>query len=143
MSFLKRIEMEDGLKGEVLMTGVADDVFLGYTTELKTNINGDSHKFQVDEANYYKIFNVLEGSIFMNQEKLVDILVKLPELDYSSGDIYSHGYPEARLVPSNHESDCEEALADKYVSSMGKMLKSRIELMIDNKKTHGNEDNTW
>lgn len=143
MGFLKRIELEGGLKDELLMTGVKEDVFLGYTTELKTDIDGNSHKFKVDEGNYYKVFDVLEGSVFMSQDKLIDILVKLPEMDYLNGDTYAHGYPEARLVPSNHESECEESIVDKYVSSMSKLLRSKIEYMISDEKMDNNSGEMW
>lgn len=35
--------------------------------------------------------------------------------DIRSGNIYEHGYPESRLIPSNFYELCEDAFIDKVV----------------------------
>jgi hypothetical protein len=38
------------------------------------------------------------------------------------GDIYDHGYPEARLIPFNHEKLCQEAIIEEVIEDISEKI---------------------
>lgn len=47
-------------------------------------------------------------------------------------NMYDHGYPEDRLIPSNHYSDCEEAFKDMVKNDILAKVDAYLDGIIEN-----------
>lgn len=59
------------------------------------------------------------------EEYLSDYVQKM-----RNGEIYEHGYPESRLIPSSHWTDCEEDFIDSVIEEVSEKIRAILESNI-------------
>jgi len=59
------------------------------------------------------------------EEYLSDYIQKI-----GSGEIYEHGYPEARLIPANHCKECEESFIDMVIDEVLEDVRGVLQLEV-------------
>lgn len=118
---MKRVHLDE-LEDVMLLNDCTDSVVIGYTTELKKDINGDEFEVLDDKDVYYKAVDILGSTMYMSQDKLFNVLVQGAEHDFYSDDIYAHGYPESRLVPSDHAEKSEESFLEMHLEMFREKL---------------------
>lgn len=137
MSKEQKIKLDE-LK-EVIILNESDtdkDFFTGFTTKVRTDIDGVAHEFLDEEDTYYRVVDIFDGTMFMKEGRVIDILMSIPEDEYENGDIYAHGYPESRLVPQDHGNDSEEAFVEQYVENFSEVLREKLSDIIVSDGNH-------
>lgn len=119
----------DGLKEIVVLneSDIDKDFFTGFTTKVKTDIEGVAHEFLDEEDTYYKVTDIFDGIMYMREGRVIDILMSIPEDEYKNGDIYANGYPESRL---DHGSESENAFVEQYVENFSEVLREKLSDII-------------
>lgn len=103
-----------------------DNVVVGYTTRTEKDINNDIFEILDEEVIYYRVTDILNNALYVSQEKLFEVLTQGAGHDFYTEDIYSHGYPEAGLVPSDHAEESEKAFIEMHLKMFEDKLSSII-----------------
>lgn len=82
--------------------------FKGVKVAKHRDIHGNEYELKADEEKYCLVQTIGDISIFASEEYLLSVLLRDSIEDVESGVIYDHGYPEGRLIPSNHHEMCQE-----------------------------------
>jgi len=98
---------------DVIINSLHDvNSFMGYTVTKHFDINQREYELKDREKKYYYLISFSDYKIFVSEDLLLRALLE----DYieliESGEIYSHGYPESRLIPSNHTETCQNEFLD-------------------------------
>ena len=93
---------------EFVLSKCKEDSFNGFTTVSKTDINNNKYEIKDDEQKYIFLVEILGNRIFASEDYMLECLLKDHINDIKDRSIYEHGYPEARLIPSNHTEECEK-----------------------------------
>ena len=59
-------------------------------------------------------------------DKILEELLKEEIEAIENGDIYAHGYPEARLMPCNFGEQCQEALINDAQERISKLVEDKL-----------------
>lgn len=92
--------------------------FVGYTSTIHYDMNGDEYELQDSECVYCYLGSQLGNNIFISRSVLFESLLQKEIDSVENGDIYSHGYPESRLIPENHAEQCQEAFINEITDSI-------------------------
>lgn len=125
MSNLKKVRLED-LVDVMVSSTVDEQVFTGYTVRQEVDLEGVSRDFLEEEETYYRVTEIHGGTMYVSEAKLISILLAEAELEAESGDIYAHGYPEARLTPSNHGEESQEAFVGHYSLKFEELIEEAL-----------------
>ncbi len=86
--------------------------FIGYTVTKHLDVNQTKYELKDKEKKYCYLTSFDDYNIFVSEDLLLRALLD----DYielaKSGEIYAHGYPESRLIPSNHTETCQSEFLD-------------------------------
>lgn len=117
MVFIKRIVL-DKLHDIVIRSNSELKSFVGIDVLKQKDINGTEYELE-NNSQKYCLFKRLENmSIFVSEEYLLNVLLNDYIGEIQSGDIYSHGYPEGRLIPSNHIEMCQDYFLESVTSDI-------------------------
>lgn len=86
--------------------------FTGITKSTHKDCDGNTYKLESDSEKYLFFAEILGARMFVSENHLLETLLSEQIQDVKSRDIYNHGYPESRLIPSNHKESCEEGLLE-------------------------------
>ena len=59
-------------------------------------------------------------------EKITNIIKNATE-DVEKRNIYQHGYPEARLIPSNWKEECEDSFKENVTECMSEVISDYLD----------------
>lgn len=109
----------------ILLTDMKEKVFEGYTTYEKADLEGKNRTFKDETLKYYLVTSILDGNLYISKDKLGDVITGEAQMDGADG-IYEHGYPEERLVPSNHKEESEEKFFNHYIEEFEDLIKDNL-----------------
>lgn len=101
-------------------------VFMGYTVRKETDIEGEPRSFLKDEEKYYKLTSIHGSNMYVRQGKLTEMLLSEAESKAVSKVICAHGYPESKLIPSDHGEKREDAFIEHYLEEFSKILRYNL-----------------
>lgn len=101
--------------------------FIGFDVIKNRDVHGVEYELKNDEQKYYLIEKIGDISIFISEDRLLNTLLNDYIDDIESGDIYAHGYPESRLIPSNHHEDCQKYFIDEVEAYITTKVRDIIE----------------
>lgn len=96
------------------------DIFLGTTVTKHKDIKGVEYELKENEDKYYRLGTFEDSSVFISENRLLHTLLNEYIHEIESGRIYEHGYPESRLIPSNHHESCQEEYKEYILSEISK-----------------------
>lgn len=73
----------------------------------------------------------------MNVENQIIKILQDAIEDIESGNIYEHGYPESRLIPSNYYELCEETFIDNVICDISEETSKVLRECIKKNKITG------
>lgn len=56
--------------------------------------------------------------VLVSEESLLHSLLRSYIESIQSGEIYDHGYPERRLIPSDHVEQCQESFLETVIEDI-------------------------
>ena len=92
----------------------------------KKDINDTEYELKNNEDKYYYLDKLGDNSIFVSESYLLDALLSDYIKNIESNDIYEHGYPESRLVPSNHYESCQESYLEYVLNEVSEKVSNVI-----------------
>ena len=117
-----RIKLDE-LKGIVFLN-CKEKIFTGYTTKLVKDIYNNDYEILGTEEKYIYLHETLGTEAYISETLLLEILLTKEIGMIDDGTIYEHGYPESRLIPSNHYTECQEGFLDSVTEDIsGKIRK--------------------
>ena len=122
---MREIKLKE-LLDTVILSDIKDDVFIGFETHIKFDSLGEKYEIRGTSENYYKLGKILEETIYVSETHMFNMLLSEKINEISSGEIYSHGYPESRLIPSTHMRDCQEAHLDNLLCEFEEKISSIV-----------------
>lgn len=121
---MKRVKLEK--LSDIVPINVEADEFTGYTVTKNTDVNGDHYELLDREEKYLFLFKMLDVNIYISEYHLLDRLLNKYIVPIENKEIYEHGYPEGRLVPSNFYEKCEE----EYLENVKEEISEKVENII-------------
>lgn len=114
---MKKIQL-DQLDDIIIRSNCDLKSFVGFDVIKSKDVNGVEYSLKNNEQKYC-LFKKLENmSIFVSEEYLLNVLLNDYIHEIESGSIYEHGYPEGRLVPSNHIEMCRGYFLEGVMSDI-------------------------
>ena len=93
---------------DIVIKEIDEDYFIGFSVTKHTDVNGITYELKDMEEKYYFLTKFGENKIFISETHLLYTLLGEYINNIESNDIYAHGYPESRLIPSNHHEECQK-----------------------------------
>ena len=122
--FMKRIKLDK--LSDIIINDTYPDYFMGYSTTKHRDINGVEYELKNKEQKYCLLGVFHDSKIFVSEDHLLHTLL-LEDIDsIESGDIYSHGYPESRLIPSNHYEECQKYFLERIHEDIAEKVDNAI-----------------
>lgn len=122
---MKRIKLNK-LNDIIVSDTYEPNSFIGFDVIKNKDINGVEYELKNNEEKYY-FFNKFGSSlIFISESHLLNVLLGEYIDDIESGNIYDHGYPESRLIPSNHHEKCQEYCLEHILGDISDKVKNII-----------------
>jgi len=115
-----KIKMEE-LKNSLFMES-KEKSFTGFTVENKNDINNETFEVLKEEAKYVKVIEIANTNLFVREDVLIESLLSDSIKTIEGGDIYEHGYPEARLMPSDHYEKCNESFKESVCDDFNEKI---------------------
>ena len=113
---MKRIKLEE--LNDIIINNIDVDYFVGYNVTEHKDVNGLKYELKNMEEKYYFLDKFHGNKIFVSESHLLHVLLGEYIDDIESGSIYDHGYPESRLIPSNHQERCQEDFLEAVVDTV-------------------------
>lgn len=101
--------------------------FIGFDVIKNRDVHGVEYELKNDEQKYYLIEKIGDISIFISEDRLLNTLLSDYIDDVESRNIYDHGYPESRLIPSNHHEDCQKYFLEGVIGDITEKITDIIE----------------
>lgn len=119
---MKKIEFEE-LKNILILSDVKENVFIGYTTYTKRDVEGEKRVFEEDKMKYLRLTDFAGATLYVSEYEFVRVLLTELEMELDSGDYLEHGYPEARLIPSDHGEKSLKATKELYFDEVHELIR--------------------
>ena len=91
------------------------------------DIHGVEYELKNKEQKYYLIKKFDNMSIFISEEHLLNTLLSDYIDNIKSGSLYDHGYPESRLIPSDHHEKCQEYFIEEIIETISEKINNIVE----------------
>lgn len=98
--------------------------FTGVVKSTHKDCDGNIYKLESNNEKYLFFAEVFGARMFVSETYILEILLAKDIEDIESRSIYEHGYPESRLMPSNHKESCEESLLETVKESINEKIES-------------------
>ena len=122
---MERVKL-DRLKNIIIRDTGNSNCFIGFNVIKKKDINDTEYELKNNEDKYYYLDKLGDNSIFVSESYLLDALLSDYIKNIESNDIYEHGYPESRLVPSNHYESCQESYLEYVLNEVSEKVSNVI-----------------
>ena len=123
---MKRVKLEK--LNDIISTNTDDlSSFIGFDVIRNTDINNVEYELKGDEDKYHFLCKFGDNAVFVSESHLLQTLLGEYIDDIESGDIYSHGYPESRLIPSDHNERCQESCLEQILVDITEKVSDIIE----------------
>jgi len=117
---MRKIKLES--LQEIVFLNESHDKFVGYTTNKHKDIFNKPYELAGIEEYYYFVTTIADSYMYVNRTKLFEIL-PTKEIDMiNSNEIYEHGYPESRLIPSNHYTECQDMFIESVQNDISEII---------------------
>jgi hypothetical protein len=117
---MKVIKVEK-LSNYVLMENVGNEVKL-VTVKSNKDFNGTIYETISDEDIYCKLIEVLGKTLYVSKCALLESLLSNEIEQLKNGEIFEHGYPESRLIPSTHHQDCIDSFKESIMNNISGLI---------------------
>lgn len=97
-----------------------------YSVIKKKDINGVEYEILDKEFKYCNVTKVFGKTLYMSKEYLLEVVLAKDLEPLINKEIFEHGYPEGRLVPSNHYESCIEYFTDEIKETFNDMIDNLI-----------------
>ena len=123
---MKKIKLEE--LNDIIISNIDVGYFAGYNVTEHKDVNGLKYELKDEEEQYYFLGKFHDSKVFVSESHLLHMLLGEYIDDIESRDIYAHGYPEGRLIPSDHHEKCQEYFLEK--------IQEEIAEKVDNAVSH-------
>ena len=121
---MKRIKLNE--LSNIIFLNSKEDIITGYTTDKRKDILGIDYELLKEEQKYIYLFSLEKNRFYLLELFLLDRLLLEDIKLIQSGEIYDHGYPESRLILSNHYETCRES----FLNTLKEEFCDKIETII-------------
>lgn len=105
---MKKIKLEE--LSNIVFLKENDSPIAGFTTKKLIDDFGSEYELIDAEEEYFYIERMLDHSIYISKTCLFNTLLSKQIAMIESNEIYEHGYPESRLLPSDFYESCQTGL---------------------------------
>jgi len=120
-----RIKLDE-LK-DIVFLNCKEEIFTGYTTKLVKDIYNNDYEILGTEEKYIYLYETLGTKTYISETLLLETLLIKEISTIDDGTIYEHGYPESRLIPSNHYAERREGLLENVIEDVSDKIREILE----------------
>ena len=121
---MKKIKLEE--LNNIMLLKENDSPIIGFTTKKLIDDFGSEYELIEAEEEYFYVEKMLDRNIYMNKTCLLNTLLSKQISMIENNEIYEHGYPESRLIPSNFYESCQS----DFISSVQEEFSEKIEEIL-------------
>lgn len=100
-------------------------IILGYISEIGVDMHGVKYEIMRDSRKYINLPEELDNW-YLSEDLILEMLMASKIRTITDGAIFEHGYPEARLIPSNHYREC----VDSFIADVKESLNKDVERIL-------------
>jgi len=120
-----RIKLDE-LK-DIVFLNCKEEIFTGYTTKLVKDIYNNDYEILGTEEKYIYLYETLGTKTYISETLLLETLLTKEIAMIDDSTIYEHGYPESRLIPSNHWAKCQEGFLENVIEDISDKIREILE----------------
>ena len=121
---MNKIQLENLKNIIVLENEIDDNSFIGFEVEHKQDFKGNKYEILKSEEIYYSLGIILGNKVYAREDYLLEVLLTNEINAIENKDIYQHGYPESRLIPSDFYETCNESLLEEAKDRMNNQIEN-------------------
>ena len=121
---MNKIQLENLKNIIILENEIEANSFIGFEVEHKQDFKGNKYEILKSEEIYYSLGIILGNKVYAREDYLLEVLLTNEINAIADKDIYQHGYPESRLIPSDFYETCNESLLEEAKDRMNEQIEN-------------------
>ena len=110
MKKVKKIKVDE-IKN-IMLIEETEDLITVFTTNKLVDDFGKEYELIKDDEEFFKIDKIFNMNIYISKTRLLETLLTKEIKAIEGNEIYEHGYPESRLIPSNFYEECQSSFVE-------------------------------
>ena len=123
---MEKVKLEE-LKNILLASKeIACKRFIGFVTSEHFDIFNTKYELEKSKEEYFYLTDILDKKMFVSKTFLLETLLTKEADMILNNEIYEHGYPEARLIPSDFYEKCQEDFVQNTIQEIGEEIENLL-----------------
>lgn len=106
----------------IMLLEEKEDIIVAFTTNKLVDVFGKEYELVKDEEEYFKMDKIFDRNIYISKTCLLETLLSKEISAIEGNEIYEHGYPESRLIPSNFHEECQSRFLENVKEEFSKEI---------------------